>query len=132
MYFSDPEAARDPYLKGVVFRERWSSLLIKCVYINGTLKWDDALAAKAIVEAIRPESHGDYFMIRNEKAPPKEVYRTAGRGSTLDSVKPFERNADELRQPPEGTIYECNGIFDFKTMPRENLLYVACLYKTLS
>nr|CDJ84625.1 p15 [Haemonchus contortus] len=99
------------------------------------LKWDDDLAAKAMVEAVKPHYRllwnvGDYFTIRNDKLVTKRYVGPLAEKVRLVLLNPFKKYADKLRQLPEGTAYGCNGFFDTETMPNDDFLYVACVYKT--
>nr|AEG76953.1 p15 [Haemonchus contortus] len=100
---------------------------------NTHLKWDDDLAAKAMVEAVRPHyrllwNTGDYFTIRNDKLFTKRYVGPLEEKVRLVLLNPFKKYADKLRQLPEGTTYGCNGFFDTDTMPNDNYLYVAGVY----
>ncbi|VDO48637.1 unnamed protein product [Haemonchus placei] len=102
---------------------------------NPHLKWDDDLAAKAMVEAVPPHyrllwNAGDYLTIRNDKMFTKKYVGPLEEKVRLILLNPFKKNADKLRQLPEGTTYGCNGFFDTETMPNDDFLYVACVYKT--
>ncbi|VDO75782.1 unnamed protein product [Haemonchus placei] len=95
---------------------------------NTHLKWDDDLAAKAMVEAVRPQYRllwnvGPRLFTKRYVGPLAEKVRLA-------LLNPFKKYVDKLRQLPEGTAYGCNGFFDTETMPNDDFLYVACVYKT--
>ncbi|VDO79942.1 unnamed protein product [Haemonchus placei] len=59
------------------------------------VKWDDALAAKAMVEAVEPDNHGDFFETRNSMLPTKRYMGPPEEKVCLILLNSFKKYADK-------------------------------------
>ncbi|PIO77826.1 hypothetical protein TELCIR_00005 [Teladorsagia circumcincta] len=131
MVFFPADAKSDEQSQEEYILPGWMETVFKRLHkpYNAFLRWDGALAAEALEEAMSTFRAEDIDLrIRAQREFSTEENRTLRPTSmvTMTLKSYLLENAQKLKRLPEGTNYGCGGIFN--TKGGDNLMSVTCLY----